>query len=115
MSIEQDGLPEAVDLEDLLGQLAWPAEVDGAALSVERSVLPPQAEQAAAAISDDDERLAFLANHPEREDVRMVVGVLRGGESWCALRMRSHDEPTQVVQGSDLVPGLVAALKATLV
>ena len=45
----------------------------------------------------------------------MVVGVLRGGESWCALRMRSHDEPTQVVQGSDLVPGLVAALKATLV
>lgn len=45
----------------------------------------------------------------------MVVGVLRGGESWCALRMRSHDEATQVVQGSDLVPGLVAALKATLV
>ena len=102
-------------LEDLLAQLAWPAEVDGAALSVERSVLPPQAEQAASAISDDDERLAFLANHPEREDVRMVVGVLRGGESWCALRMRSHDEATQVVQGSDLVPGLVAALKATLV
>ena len=115
MSIEQDGLPEAVDLEDLLAQLAWPAEVDGAALSVERSVLPPQAEQAASAINDDDERLAFLANHPEREDVRMVVGVLRGGESWCALRMRSHDEATQVVQGSDLVPGLVAALKATLV
>lgn len=115
MSIEQDGLPEAVDLEDLLAQLAWPGEVDGAALSVERSVLPPQAEQAAGAISDDDERLAFLANHPEREDVRMVVGVLRGGESWCALRMRSHDEATQVVQGSDLVPGLVAALKATLV
>ncbi len=44
----------------------------------------------------------------------MVVGVLRGGESWCALRSRSHDDDASVYQGERLVPGLVEALAATL-
>ena len=42
----------------------------------------------------------------------MVVGVLRGGQSWCVLRSRSHDDAS-IYQGEHLVPGLVEALAAT--
>lgn len=114
-TIEQEHLPEAADLEDLVVQLAWPETVDGVALSVERSVLPPEAEDEAAAIEDPTERLAYLASRTDLEDVRMVVGVLRSGESWCALRARSRDEAARVAQGSRLVPGLTDALASTLV
>ena len=113
MVVEQEGLPPAADLEHLLAQLAWPDSVHGAAISVERLVLPPAAQEEAEAITDAAERLTFLQEHPDREDIRMVVGVLRGGESWCALRSRSHDDAS-VYQGERLVPGLVEALAATL-
>ncbi|WKR21417.1 PPA1309 family protein [Actinomyces israelii] len=112
--IEQENLPAAVDLEDLLGRLAWPQTVDGVALAVERLVLPAEAEQEAAAIQDAQERLAFLRAQPDREDVRMVVGVLRTGESWCAVRSRTQDSADRVVSGDTLVPGLVEALASTL-
>lgn len=113
-AIEQEELPASTDLDDLLGQLAWPHTVDGVALSVEHIIVPPAAEKEAVSIADAQERLAFLTSHPGRDEVRMVVGVLRGGPSWCALRTRSHDTPGQVVQGPDVVPGLVEALRATL-
>ena len=73
------------------------------------------AEQEAAAIQDPQERLDFLNERPDREDVRMVVGVLRTGESWCAVRSRSRDSSDQVMNGEALVPGLVEALSSTLV
>ncbi len=44
VAIEQDGLPDADSLESLLAQLGWPESVDGAALVVERLVVPPDAE-----------------------------------------------------------------------
>ena len=113
--IEQENLPAAADLEDLLGQLAWPQAVDGAALAVERVVLPPEAEQEAAKIHDAQERLAFLSSRSDREDVRIVVGVLRTGESWCAVRSRAQDSADRVVSGDALVPGLIEALGSTLV
>lgn len=112
--IEQENLPAATDLEDLLAQLAWPKSVHGAAISVERLMLPPSAQQQALEIQDPQALQAFLATHREREDVRIVVGVLRGGEAWCAVRTRSHDEAGEVYQGAALVPGLVEALAATL-
>ena len=112
--IEQEQLPTASDLEDLLAQLAWPETVDGVALSVERVILPPSAEEEAASITDPQEQLAFLQSHPARDDVRIVVGVLRGGEAWCALRTRSHASSGSVVQGEAVVPGLIEALAATL-
>ena len=114
MVVEQEGLPAAADLEHLLAQLAWPESVHGAAISVERLVLPAEAEQEAAAIQDAQERLAFLRAQPDREDVRMVVGVLRTGESWCAVRSRTQDSADRVVSGDTLVPGLVEALASTL-
>ena len=67
----------------------------------------------AEAITDAAERLAFLQERPDREDIRMVVGVLRSGESWCALRSRAHDDDASVYQGEQLVPGLVEALATT--
>ena len=108
MVVEQEGLPPAADLEHLLAQLAWPA-----AISVERLVLPPAAQEEAEAITDAAQRLAFLQERPDREDIRMVVGVLRGGQSWCVLRSRSHDDDASLYQGERLVPGLIEALEAT--
>ncbi|BDZ41011.1 hypothetical protein GCM10025865_03100 [Paraoerskovia sediminicola] len=110
-SVEQE-LAEADDLEALLARIGWPDSVDGAALVVERIVLPPEAEQDVP--GDPEAALAFLSEHPSREDVRIAVGVLRDGSAWCGLRSRSHDDDTQVAFGSDLVPGLVEALAATL-
>ena len=113
MVVEQEGLPAAADLEHLLAQLAWPESVHGAAISVERLVLPPAAQDEAEAITDAAERLAFLQARPDREAIRMVVGVLRSGESWCVLRSRTHDDDASIYQGEQLVPGLTEALAAT--
>jgi len=110
-SVEQEGLPTASTLEELLAQLAWPDEVDGAAIVAERIIVPPSAE---AELPKDPQRaLIALSEHPQREDVRMAVGVMREGQTWCAVRTRSHDEDDLVVGSPDAVPGLVAALKST--
>ncbi|MDM7831875.1 PPA1309 family protein [Cellulomonas edaphi] len=111
-SIEQEGLPAAADLEALLAELSWPASVDGVAVTVERVVLPPEAE--AQMPRDKAQALDYLLTHPDRQDVRLAVGVLRDGPSWCAVRTRANDSDDQVGQGPHLVPGLVAALRSTL-
>ncbi|WP_448073004.1 PPA1309 family protein [Georgenia yuyongxinii] len=110
--IEQEGLPDADTLEELLGRLAWPDSVEGAAVVVERMVVPPEAESAMP--TDPSAAVEYLMGHPDRQDVRMAAGVLRTGESWCALRSRSHDFDDAVAGSSDAVPGLVEALRATL-
>lgn len=106
-SIEQEGLPASDDLEQLLAQLAWPEGVDGAAVVVERIVVPPGEP------GQPDPTVEELMSHPERQDVRIAVGVLRTGESWCALRSRAHDSDDAVGGSPDAVPGLVTALAAT--
>lgn len=111
-SVEQEGLPPAQDLEELLASLAWPSTVTGAAVVVERVVLPASAE--AGVPSDPDLAVEHLRTHPERQDVRMAVGALRSGEAWCALRTRAHDDDDAVAGGADLVPGLAEAVRATL-
>lgn len=111
-SVEQEGLPAAPDLETLLAGLSWPATVDGVALTVERVVLPPDASQDVPA--DQDAALAWLLAHPQREDVRLAVGVLRAGPAWCVVRTRRNDEDDLVGQGADVVPGLVEGLRSTL-
>ena len=110
-SVEQEGLPEASTLEELLAQLAWPDEVDGAAIVAERIIVPPSAEKDL----PKDPKLALIAlpEPPEKEDVRMAVGYMREGETWCAIRTRTHDSDDSVVGSPDAVPGLIAALKAT--
>ncbi|MBD8078226.1 PPA1309 family protein [Cellulosimicrobium arenosum] len=111
LSVEQEEFAADGDLERSLAVVAWPPTVDGAALVVERIVLPPDAEES---VPDDPQAaLEHLANHPDRQDVRLAVGVLRSGEAWCAVRSRAHDVAADVASGPDLVPGLVAALRAT--
>jgi hypothetical protein len=111
-AIEQENLPRTSSLESLLGRLAWPGDVDGVALAVERIVVPPEAERD---LPDNPEQATeALASHPERKDVRLLVAVLRDGESTCLLRQRDHDSDDKVAMGSDIAPGLVHALGATL-
>lgn len=110
--IEQEELPEFASLEELLQGMAWPVQVLGTALVVERLMLPPDAE--AEMPAEEGAALQWLAGHPQRQEVRIAVGVLRDGSHECALRMRSADRPEAVLTGSDLVPGLAAALAATL-
>jgi hypothetical protein len=111
-AVEQENLPRTSNLESLLGGIAWPEAVMGAALAVERIVVPPEAERdlpvpAEAAVD-------ALATHPLRQDVRLLVAVTRDGQSRCLLRQRAHDTDDQVAMGEDLAPGLVHALRATL-
>lgn len=111
-AIEQEGMPRTSSVESMLGRLAWPPEVDGVALAVERIVVPPEAEND---LPENPEAAAEqLAQHPDRRDVRLLVAVLRDGEHICLLRQRDHDADDKVATGQDIAPGLVAALKATL-
>lgn len=111
ISVEQEGLPDAETLEELLGSLSWPSTVDGAAIVAERVILPPSAEEGLP--TDPAAALAYLSSHPDRQDVRLAVGVLRDGTPWCAVRTRSHDDGNDVAFGPDLVPGLIDGLRAT--
>ena len=111
-AVEQEGVPATSSLESILGRLAWGPDVDGVALAVERVVVPPDAERELPA--DADAAVDYLAAHPSRADVRLLVAVLRDGSHVCALRQRGHDESGSVAVGPDLVPGLVSALGSTL-
>lgn len=110
--VEQDQLAPDQLLEQVLEQIAWPPGVAGCAAVVERLVLPPDAD---AAIPDDRERAEqFAREHPDRQEVRIVAGATRAGSTYCALRLRAHDDAQAVVGGADLVPGLLRLLEATL-
>lgn len=108
--VEQEPVAGA-ELEDLLAEISWPEVVSGAAAVVERVVLPPAAEEQLP--EEPDAARKWAAEHPEREGVRLVAAVMRDGAAYCALRLRTHDEPTSVVTGPDLVPTLVQLLRAT--
>jgi hypothetical protein len=110
--VEQDQLAPDRALETVLESIVWPADVAGCAAVVERLVLPPDAD---ADIPEDPSRAEeFAREHPDRQEVRIVAGVTRTGSTYCALRLRAHDDDQSVVGGSDLVPGLLALLGATL-
>ena len=110
--VEQEGLASGRPLEDQLPGITWPETVHGCAALVERFVLPPEVE---AGLPDEPERAAsYAAEHPDRQEVRIVAAATRDGESWCALRLRAHDDDTLVVTGPDLVPGLLGLVRATL-
>jgi hypothetical protein len=111
-SVEQEELPDYASVEELLAGIAWPDEVVGTALVLERLMLPPSAEVELPA--DEEAALRWVAEHPDRQEVRIAVAALRDGGRECAVRMRAHDSDDAVLSGRDLVPGLAAALAATL-
>ncbi|MBC9726355.1 PPA1309 family protein [Streptomyces sp. TRM68367] len=111
--IEQDEIPTDKALDEFLGTIAWPDAVVGCALSVERLMLPTSAEAQVPKGLGGAELAQWVAEHPDRQEVRMTVAVLRDGARESALRLREKDSPTEVLTGSDLVPGLADALSAT--
>ncbi|MFE9994199.1 PPA1309 family protein [Streptomyces avermitilis] len=111
--IEQDELPAGKPLDEFLGTIAWPDAVVGCALTVERLMLPPSAEASVPEGLSEKKLAKWVAEHPDRQEVRMTVAVLRDGARESALRLREKDSPTEVLTGSELVPGLAEALSAT--
>lgn len=111
-AVEQDQLSPDRPLEGVLESIVWPPGVAGCAAVVERLVLPPDAD---AQIPEEPAAAEeFAREHPDRQEVRIVAGATRGGSTYCALRLRAHDDDQSVVGGADLVPGLLALLGATL-
>ncbi|MDT0434588.1 MULTISPECIES: PPA1309 family protein [Streptomyces] len=111
--IEQDEIPAGKPLDEFLGTIAWPDAVVGCALTVERLMLPPSAEAQVPEGLNEAKLAKWVAAHPERQEVRMTVAVLRDGSRDSAVRLREKDTPTEVLTGADLVPGLAQALSAT--
>jgi hypothetical protein len=111
--IEQEEIAADRPLDEFLGTIAWPDAVAGCALTVERLMLPPSAEATVPEDLDGARLNQWVAEHPDRQEVRMTVAVLRDGARESALRLREKDAPSEVLTGADLVPGLAEALGAT--
>lgn len=111
-AVEQDQLRPDQPLEGVLEQIVWPAEVTGCAAVVERLVLPPGADTDLP--EDPVAAEEFARDHPDRQEVRIVAGATRAGSTYCALRLRAHDDAQSVVAGIDLVPMLLQLLVSTL-
>jgi hypothetical protein len=116
-TFEQPAPPDDEDLDVFLARIEWPAEIAGAALVVERIVLPPEAE---AAIADRPDAATVARAHPDAQDMRIVVAVTKDGAQMSVLRLRGapgadgpSDSEDSVLTGHDLVPGLAEALLAT--
>lgn len=111
-AIEQEQFSAENPIEEALERIEWPSTVDGCAVVVERLVLPPDVD--AEIPADPVEAAAFARQHPLRQEVRMVAGATRTGSTYCALRLKAHDNEESVVDGTDLVPGLVELVLNTL-
>ena len=111
--IEQDEIPAGTPLDEFLATIAWPGAVAGCALTVERLMLPPSAESSVPEGLDEAGLVDWVAAHPDRQEVRMTVAVLRDGTRESALRLREKDSASDVLTGSELVPGLAEALSVT--
>ena len=113
-SVEQEDFPGGKALDDALAAIGWPDTVHGAALVLERVMLPPSAEAQMPEEGSGADLDAWAASHPDRQEVRIAVGVLRDGSQECALRLRTKDSDDDVLSGPDLVPHLAQALAQTL-
>jgi hypothetical protein len=109
-AVEQDEFRSGGDIQQDLERISWPGSVTGCAIALERAFVPADVESSVPA--DPDEAARFVAGHPRRQDVRVVVGVLRDGSSHGLARLKSN--PEELMGASDLVPGLTLALAQTL-
>lgn len=117
-TFEQPAPPDDEELDVFLARIEWPADIVGAALVVERIVLPPEAE---ALVADRPDAATLAREHPAAQDMRIVVAVTKDGGQISVLRLRGapgvdgspDDADESVLTGHDLVPGLAEALLAT--
>jgi hypothetical protein len=110
---ELPGVLEDEHLADALARIEWPDGVTGCALAIERIVLPASAEAGLSSVESDAELARMAGSDPRRHEVRMVAAVLREGDRFGAVRLRSHDEDGAVLTGTDLVPTLCEVLSLT--
>ncbi|MCW2671674.1 MAG: hypothetical protein JWP14_263 [Frankiales bacterium] len=109
--IAQEPLGE-IPLDEQLAGMMFGPEVLGVVLAHEVLVLPPSVE---AALDEEDDPAEVAADHPDRREVRMAVGVLRDGSRESVLRLRGKGGgEDERVTGGDLAPALSEALLATL-
>ncbi|GAB2661047.1 PPA1309 family protein [Saccharopolyspora gloriosae] len=111
--IAQESLP-AEDLAEALSRIVWPEQVAGCALVQEIVVLPPEAE--ASLPAEDEQARNAAAEHPDRQEARLVAAVLRAGHETCVLRLRASGEEGEAgerVQDPSLAPNLLRALHET--
>jgi hypothetical protein len=109
-AIEQDQFSSSGDLIRDLAQLEWPDTVYGCALATARMFLPAKND---VELPDDPEAAAeIVASHPQRQEIRVVVGADRAGNRHGVGRLAA--QPEELLGAPDLVPGLVAALAHTL-
>lgn len=87
--VEQPWESTGEDVLRDLARISWPADVSGAALSVQRILEPDH-------------------------DVRLTVGALRTQDVATAVRYREHDDAAQVAIAANLAPRLERALWDTL-
>ncbi|MEU4394625.1 PPA1309 family protein [Kribbella sp. NPDC023855] len=114
--VAQGELPGGMDdehLADALARIEWPDGVSGCAVAVERIVLPASVESGLADAESDAELARLAGSDPRRHEVRMVAAVLRDGDRFGAVRLRTHDEDSAVLTGVDLVPTLCQVLSLT--
>ena len=82
-AIEQENFAAGTDVLARLSGIYWPETVEGAAIAMERAFLPPEYEDQIP--EDSDAAVDFVTKHPERTDVRVVVGVSRDGSRFVAV------------------------------
>ncbi len=114
--IEQDPLDPAADLVETLQRIEWPETVHGCVVALERAFLPRSAQ---ADIPEDPEAAAqYVHEHPDREDIRVLVGAVRSGGDTDTLThgvARLVSQPGELLGGETLVPGLAEVVARTLV
>ena len=109
-AIEQDEFRSTGDLTRDLAGLEWPESVYGCALATVRMFLPAAYE--AELPTEPEAAAAVVAAHPERQEIRVVVGADRAGNRHGVGRLASR--PDELLGAPDLVPGLTSALANTL-
>lgn len=109
-AIEQEDFHTTGDLLADLAGLEWPETVFGCALATERTFLP--AGQEGELPEDPAAAAAYVAAHPARQDIRVVVGADRLGDVHGVARLVTA--PEELLGAPDLVPGLGSALAHTL-
>lgn len=108
-SVEQDDFHPGSDILQTLASISWPPTVAGAALTTQRTFLPADLESQIPL--DPDQAADFVANHPQHEEIRVVIGVMRDGTHYGVARLASN--PEELLAGDNLVPALSNALMRT--
>ena len=109
-AVEQEDFVAGGDLVADLSALEWPPTVFGCAVAAVRTFLP--ASIGVELPADPSAAADLVAGHPERQEIRVVVGVDRSGQRHGVARLRS--QPDELLAAEHLVPGLTAALAHTL-